>query len=194
MALYIKISELSNLLRTGNSGADNYMWQYGISGYSSPSIPHTLGNDICITGPDFFGLLDARIQLTVGRINIYLKYVRALYLAITVLPIFNDLRSAFVGDIDNQRSQLKEQRISKYDIRQCEFTGRTFNSSSEVQFAHVDSVATSPLQALNINNGVIIFKCIHAELTKLGIHDFAGMYDYCQRNSYSTVWAENYYQ
>lgn len=191
--IYIKVSELSNLLRTGNSRADNHMWQYGISGYSSPSVPHSFGNDICITGPDFFGLLDARIQLTVGKINLYLRYVRALYLAITALQIFHDLKSAFVVDIDSQRSQLKEHRISKYSIRQCEFTGQNFTSLTQVQFAHIDSVATSPLQALNIDNGVIILRQIHAELTRLGVHDFAGMYDYCEQKGYSTKWAANYY-
>lgn len=188
---YIKVSELNNLLRT-SSGASNYYWQQGIAGYSSPSVPHTLGGDIYISGPDFFGLLDARIQSTTGTINLYLKYVRALYISITSSPTFNDLRSSFVGDINGQRSQLKNQRISRYGINCCEFTGVVIFDTSTVQFAHVESVVTAPLLALNIDNGVIILKEIHAELTRLGVQDFAGMYDFCVRNNYSITWAENY--
>ncbi|WP_323939739.1 hypothetical protein [Aeromonas caviae] len=189
---YVKVSELNNLLRTGSSGAENYYWQQGISGYSSPSSPHELGGDIYISGPDFFGLLDARIQLTAGKTHLYLKYVRALYISITSSSIISDLRTSFSININNQRGELKEQRISYYNIQQCEFTNNIFTNNSQVQFAHIESVTTAPLLALNIDNGVIIFKHIHADLTRLGIHDFAGMYDYCIQNNYSTVWAEKY--
>jgi hypothetical protein len=189
---YIRVSELRHLLRTGNSGADNYMWQNGIPGYSSPSTSHTVDGNLCITGPDFLGLLQSRIELTAGKLNLYLKYVRAVYLTITSLPIIHELRNSFLVDLNNRRAQLKAQRISTYSIRQCEFTGRIFTSQSQVEFAHIDSVVTSPLQALNIDNGVIILKEIHAQLTSLGIHDFAGMYDYCKQYGYLTTWAENY--
>lgn len=77
---YVNVSELNNLLRTSNSGAANYYWQQGIPGIVSPSAPRTLTGNIYISGSDFFGLLDARIQLTTGTTNLYLKYVRAIYI------------------------------------------------------------------------------------------------------------------
>ena len=189
---FVKTSELDNLLRTGSSGAANYLWQQGIDGYSSPATPHTLDGELYISGPDFCGLLDARIQSTIGKNNLYLKYVRAIYMALTSHSILNDLRTSFASDINEQRNQLKRQRIRRYGITRCEFTDVEFSDASEVQFAHVDSVATAPLHALDIKNGVIILRGIHAELTQRGIHDFAGMYDFCIERGHSTIWAEDF--
>lgn len=189
---YIKVSELSHLLRTGNSGAHNVIWQDGIDGYVSPSRGYDIDGNIYITGSDFCGILDARIASTYGLRNIYLRYIRSLYQEITSLTAFNDLRVSFVENIEQKRNNLKQQRISTYGINRCEFTGENFNNTNEVQFAHIESVSTSPLNALNINNGVIIFTYIHADLTRRGIHDFAGMYDYCLEQNYNTSWADNF--
>lgn len=193
-AMYFKVEQLDRLLRTGNSGAAGYMWQHGIPGFSSGATSYVFGQDICISGADFLGLVEARIQTTFGKRSIYLKYVRALYFAISSLSVFQDLRTVFASNIEQQRVQLKAQRIAAYHVHCCEFTGHQFASQSEVQFAHIDSVVTNPLQALNIDNGVIIFREIHAQLTDLNIHDFAGMYDFCEQNDYSTNWADNYYR
>lgn len=190
--IYVKVDELHHLLRTGNSGADAYYWQYGFNGYSSPSTPHYFGNEIYISGPDFCSLLEARIGSSVGKSHLYLKYVRAIYMQLTSLPIIFDLRSTFTLEIEERRSQLKRMRISTYGITCCEFTGQQFLNESDVDFAHVQSVATAPLIALNIDNGVIILKSIHTELTRSRIHDFAGMYDYCIHNNLNINWAENY--
>lgn len=193
-AMYFKVEQLDRLLRTGNSGAAGYMWQHGIHGFSSGATPYQLGQDICISAADFLALVEARIQTTFGKPNIYLKYVKALYSTISSLPVFQDLRTVFASNIEQQRSQLKAQRIATYHVQRCEFTDHQFASQSEVQFAHIDSVVMNPLQALNIDNGVIIMREIHAKLTALNIHDFAGMYDFCEQNHYSIVWAENYYK
>ena len=189
---YVKISELRHLLRTGNSGADKYLWQIGIPGYSSPALSYSLDDNLCISGPDFCGLIDARIHLSRGKLNLYLRYVKAIYESIAYSSNIGDLRSLFIDDIASQRNKLKEQRILRYDISHCEFTGRKFDLSSEVQFAHIESVVTSPLNALNIDNGVIILRELHNELTRYGIHDFAGMYDYCSQRNFSIIWAENF--
>lgn len=189
---YVKISELKHLLRTGNSGAEKYLWQTGIPGYSSPASPYSLDDNLCISGPDFCGLIDARIHLSRGKLNLYLRYVRAIYESIAQSSNIVDLRSLLIDDIASQRNKLKEQRILRYNICRCEFTGIRFNSLSEVQFAHIESVVTSPLNALNIDNGVIILRELHRELTRDGIHDFAGMYDYCCQRNYSIIWAENF--
>ncbi|MEZ8619154.1 hypothetical protein AB6D33_25245 [Vibrio splendidus] len=74
----------------------------------------------------------------------------------------------------------------------CEFTGTYFSDSSDVEFAHIDSVATAPLRANDIHNGVIILKEIHTELTKRFIHDFEGMYDFCKDMGYYTDWADDF--
>ncbi len=185
---FVHVSELGNLLRTGN-GAHNYLWQNGIPGYSSSSDPYNIGNNIYISGPDFCGLLDARIMTTSGTQNIYLRYVRSVYQAITSSEQLTHLRTIFTNTIDNRRSQLKHDRMNAYSITQCEFSGEYIQDTEDVVFAHIDSVATSPLRALDINNGVIISREIHDELTRLCIHDFAGMYDFCIENNLDTDWA-----
>lgn len=78
---------------------------------------------------------------------------------------------------------------SKYNIKYCEFTGKKFNSRSEVEFAHIHSVITNPELAIDINNGVIILKEIHKDMTKKQLHTYNKMYKYCETNGYSLAWA-----
>lgn len=189
---YIKISELNHLLRTGNSGAHNYYWQHGMQGYASPSTPYTINNEIYISGPDFCSLLEARIHSSTGKANLYLRYTRALYQELTGHSIIGDLRNTFHMEINQARSGLKSSRIQQKSITHCEFSNTEITNSNQVQFAHIDSVVTAPLKALDIENGVIILTTIHAQLTAQGIHDFEGMYDFCIANNYSTNWADNY--
>ena len=66
---YIDVSQLKHLLRTSNSGAENPLWQNGINGLVSPSLPFTVEKKIYITGSDFISLLDARIRLSTGQIG-----------------------------------------------------------------------------------------------------------------------------
>ncbi|WP_432224563.1 hypothetical protein [Enterobacter wuhouensis] len=189
---YVKISELNHLLRTGNSGVDNYLWQHGMQGYTSASTPYTINNEIYISGSDFCALLDARIQTSIAKVNLYLRYVRALYQELTSNNIISDLRTTFHTEINQLRSTLKNERIQAKGITHCEFSNTLITNSNQVQFAHIDSVATAPLKALHIENGVIILSTIHQLLTSQGILDFEGMYDFCKENNYSTTWADNY--
>lgn len=189
--LYVKVSQLRNLLRTAN-GAHNSMWQDGMFGYVSPSRPFEVGNEICISGPDFCALLDARISSTIGKQNIYLKYVRSIYQNITSAAFVQELRTAFLIDVDQQRPYLKAGRISKYGIASCEFTGETINDANAFEFAHIMSVSTHLFYAKNIDNGVIIKKELHRMLTRLNIHSFAGMLEFCEERKFSTRWAEDF--
>jgi hypothetical protein len=189
---YVAVTELHNLLRTDNPGTSIYYVRNGIDGYASRSETHDLGGELYLSGPDFSGLLDARIHSTFGVQHLYLKYVRAVYQALTASPVIGELRNAFVSSIERKRSEMKGARIRAYNISACEFSGVTFTNTEEVQFAHIESVATSPTLALDIDNGVIILKHLHAELTSRHVHNFEGMYDYCINNGYSTIWAENY--
>lgn len=190
--IYINVSQLKHLLRTSNSGAENRLWQRGIDGLVSPSLPHTHENEIYITGPDFIALLDARIALSGGHTRLYLQYARDLYHAILDSRTVRSLSESFTSRIGQDRTGLKQARISFYNIKECEFTGTPFANDFDVDFAHIDSVVTAPLRAGDIDNGVIILKAIHSELTRRNIHDFEGMYDFCQEMGYWTYWADNF--
>jgi hypothetical protein len=101
-----------------------------------------------------------------------------------------DLRDLYREKIESKRPLLKADRIATFGITHCEFSGTPFNSLSEVEFAHIESVVTAPFRALDITNGVIILKAIHRELTSQGIHDSAEMFKFCRTNNYRTDWAD----
>ncbi|WP_439214242.1 hypothetical protein [Duffyella gerundensis] len=190
-AIFINISYLHTLLRT-NRGTANVIWQDGIPGYVTGVDSREIGDSIYITGSDFIGLVDARLQTTIGVSTLYLQYIQAAYYTITSHAQIRDVRVTFIHTIEKMRTTLKNLRIKQENITRCEFTNQEFNNVRLVEFAHVNGVANDPEKALDVNNGVIILKEIHDELTRLQIQDYAGMYKYCLQNGYSTVWAENY--
>lgn len=187
---YIKVSGLSAILRTGNSGAERPLIYQGIPGIISAAEIVEINGVEHISGPTLRGLIDTRIAQTTGRTKQYLLAAMQSYERILSLSQVRDLKEIFLDDIRNNRPLLKSQRIAELNIICCEFTGTPINNHQDVEFAHIESVVTNPLLALNIKNGVIILKRIHQELTRRGIHGFAGMYEYCQSNGYSTAWAD----
>lgn len=189
--IYINISSLHTLLRT-NQGAASTIWQNGIPGLVSGVQSRKIENDLYISGPDFIGLVDARIQTAIGISKLYLQFIQAAYYTISSSQNLSDVRTAFIHSIDLMRPQLKSNRISAKGITCCEFSGIPIQDYAQVDFAHIKSVATDREAALDINNGVIILKSIHKKLTKAQIQDFAGMYTFCLNNNYSIIWAENY--
>ncbi|MDR5892820.1 hypothetical protein QC820_08310 [Halomonas mongoliensis] len=187
---YIKISGLSMILRTGNSGAERPLIYQGMPGILSPSEIIEVDGEEHISGPTLKAIIDARIAFTDGRTKQYLTVAMQAYERIINLSQVRDLKEVFLDDIRNNRLLLKSQRIAEYNITSCEFSGAPFANRGEVEFAHIESVVTQPMLALDVTNGVIILKHIHRELTNQGVHDFARMYKFCKENGYSTRWAD----
>jgi len=185
--VYLRIKGLANILRTG---AANYFVYQGIDGIMGGAEIISIDGEEYISGPALAGLLDYRISTTIGKTKKYLIYSREIYEIIRELNNVNMVREIFLRDIEDKRKELKKARIKTYNISACEFSGTSFKKKSEVQFAHIESVITKPHLAVDINNGVIILNAIHAELTKMQIHDYRGMFEYCQKNGYSTDWAK----
>lgn len=186
---YIKISGLATILRTSNSGAERPLVYQGMKNILSPAQVIEIDGEEHISGPSLKAILDTRSNLTNGRTKQYLNVAMQAYNHIINLAIVRDLKDIFLEDINNNRSTLKTQRIVEFGITHCEFSGEFISSRNLVEFAHIESVITNPMLALNINNGVIILKTIHRELTNRGIHDYKGMYDFCKEFNYSTNWA-----
>lgn len=187
---YIKISGLSTILRTGNSGAERPLIYQGMPGVISPSAIIEIDGQEHISGPTLSALIEARIAFADGKTKQYLRVAMQAYQRIVTLSAVTDLKELFLSDIRNNRPFLKNQRIAEYNIRSCEFSGVEFFNVNEVEFAHIESVVTQPMRALDIKNGVIILKTIHRELTRRGIHDFTGMYNFCIESGYSIRWAD----
>lgn len=187
---YIKVKGLSSILRTGGSKAERPLIYQGMAGVFSPSIIIQIGGEDHVSGPSLVAALHARMHFNSGKTYQYLIYASEIYRRIINLAQVRDFKDMFLANINECRPQLKRERIEKHGISCCEFSGTQFTSLDGVEFAHIDSVATNPSQALNINNGVIILRQIHADLTRNHIHDLAGMYQYCINNNYSTEWAK----
>lgn len=186
---YIKISGLSTILRTGNSGAERPLIYQGMQNVVAPASIIEIDGDEHISGPTLRSFIDTRIAFTSGRTKQYLQVAMQAYEQIINLSLVRDLKETFLEDIRSNRPLLKTQRIAMYNITCCEFSGIQFNHPSETEFAHIESVVTQPLRALDVNNGVVIMKSIHRDLTNRGIHDFEGMYNFCKENNYFTNWA-----
>lgn len=186
---YIKISGLSSILRTGNSGAERPLIYQGIQGILPAAAIIEIDGEEHISGPSLRAILDTRISFTDGRTKQYLQAAMQAYERIINLSQVRDLKEVFLDDIRNNRPLLKSRRIVERNITCCEFSNEIFKNRSDVEFAHINSVVINPLLALDINNGVIIMKSIHRQLTELGIHNYEGMYSFCLLNNYSTAWA-----
>ncbi|WP_175948380.1 hypothetical protein [Burkholderia pyrrocinia] len=187
---YIAIGSLSVILRTGNSGAERPLVYQGVRGVVSAAEIIEIDGVEHISGPTLRSLIDMRMLQTDGRTKAYLQVAMQSYDRIINLSQVRDLKELFLDDIRNNRPLLKTQRIGELNISCCEFTGTPFFSQQQVEFAHIESVVTNPMLALDINNGVIILKEIHRELTRLDIHDYDGMYTFCQSRGYSTAWSD----
>lgn len=186
---YIAIRSLAVILRTGNSGAERPLVYQGVSGILSPAEVVEIDGIEHISWPSLRGLIDTRILLNDGKTKQYLQVAMQAYERILGLSQVRDFKEMFMDDIRTRRPLLKTQRIVEFKISCCEFCGIAFSAKHEVEFAHIRSVVTEPMRALDVTNGVIILKSIHKELTALQIHDYDGMYEFCQSRGYSTAWA-----
>ncbi|EJE4707656.1 hypothetical protein ASV39_000855 [Vibrio parahaemolyticus] len=193
--LFINIDKINILLRTGNSGAELSMIRNGYGRLVSPIISHTINGARSISGFDFKALVEARMHISSlrsQRQNLYLQYVHKLVEYLIYHPTLREYHNLYADDVELYRPYLKQQRIQNYSITNCEFTGQCIEDYADVEFAHIDSVVTNPHKAINIDNGVIIFKSIHSDMTRKHIHTFEDMLDYCIDNNYSTLWANSY--
>ena len=187
---FIKVDGISTILRTGNSGLERALIYQGIPNYLSKAEVVSINGDDYISGHHLFSLLDARISIRRGKTKQYLKISFDLYHQIVNSNHIADLREIFIDEIESGRSALKRKRIETYEINQCEFTGTMFDSYTEVQFAHIDSVVYNPSLALDINNGVIILISIHSDMTRRGINTYEETFQYCQEKGYKLNWAD----
>ncbi|WP_434034834.1 hypothetical protein [Cupriavidus sp. a3] len=186
---YIKIQGLSSILRTGSSGAERPLVYQGLAGIVSPAEIVNIDGFEHISGPTLVGLIHARIHFKSGATKQYLNIALDLYTRIINLAAVRDLKDVFLGEIDNNRPYLKSERITRYGISCCELSGSSFDHPNQVEFSHIESVVVNPMKALDVDNGLIVLKGIHLELTRKQIHTYEQLYDFCAENGYSTNWA-----
>lgn len=186
---FIKVQGIADIIRTGNSGLERALIYQGLPGFlprseivSIDGLDHISGHSLC-------AILDSRIASRSGKTKQYLQIALNLYYKILNTGAVRDLKEMFLEEIESKRASLKLERIRVYEIKECEFTENLIHDFSLVQFAHIDSVVYNPNRALDINNGVIIFREIHADMTRRGINSYEETYSYCEEKGYSLKWA-----
>jgi len=187
---YIRVKGVSQIIRTGNSGAERPLIYQGIAGVLAPSAIIEIDGEDYISGPSLLALISTRISVKSGITKEYLSIAFDVYNRIVNLPNVRDMKDVFISEIETKRPYLKKARIEKFGIERCEFTGNLFGNYSNVEFAHIESVVANPFKALDLNNGVIILKEIHARLTKLNVHTYEQLYLFCKDNNYFVDWAK----
>jgi hypothetical protein len=191
-SLYIEIKGLSRILRLGSSGAEKHLVYNNPLSNTFPYL-NKVNNKEHVNDSFLLLLLNERKKRTNGKTKKYLEVSENILHNLPNLPEIKEQKEIYLEEFEASRKKLKSERIEKYNIEYCEFSGQQIVDYSEVEFAHIDSVAThpEPEKSLNIDNGVIILKQIHKELTKNKFLVFEEMYQFCKDNNYSTKWADN---
>lgn len=187
---FIKVKGIADIIRTGNSGLERALIYQGLPGFLPRSEIVSIDGFDHISGHSLCAILDSRIACRSGKTKQYLQIALNLYFKILNFGPVRDLKEMFLEEIEQKRASLKNERINVYRINQCEFSGQPFNDTSLVQFAHIDSVVYNPGRALDINNGVIILREIHAEMTRRGINTYEETFSFCEEKGYSLDWAD----
>ncbi|EGQ7683783.1 hypothetical protein IZS58_004737 [Vibrio parahaemolyticus] len=186
---FIKVKGIADIIRTGNSGLERALIYQGLPGFLPRSEIVSIDGFDHISGHSLVAILDSRISNRSGKTKQYLIIALKLYNRVLNSGAVRDLKEMFLEEIEQKRSTLKQERIREYDIDKCEFTNQPIFDYSTVQFAHIDSVVYNPSRALDIDNGVIIFREIHADMTRRGINTYEETYDYCEEMGYDLSWA-----
>lgn len=186
---FIKVQGIADIIRTGNSGLERALIYQGLPGFLPRSEIVSIDGFDHISGHSLCAILDSRIATRSGKTKQYLKIALNLYYKIINSEAVRDRKELFLEEVEGKRPYLKTERIKAYNITRCEFTGTKITDYSMVQFAHLDSVTYNPNKALDINNGVIILREIHSDMTRKGINTYEETYEYCEVNGYSTDWA-----
>ena len=94
------------------------------------------------------------------------------------------------SNYDKELKKLKKKRIKKYKLKKDELTGDTLRKDAE--FSHIRSKASYPNLALDINNGLVVNKKTHDEITRMNIEDEDSLLKLCNKNEWSTEWYKKY--
>lgn len=186
---FIKVQGIADIIRTGNSGLERALIYQGLPGFLPRSEIVSIDGFDHISGHSLCAILDSRIANRSGKTKQYLQIALSLYCKILNTGAVRDLKEMFLDEIESKRASLKSERIRVHGITKCEFTESPIYDYSLVQFAHIDSVVYNPNRALDINNGVIILREIHADMTRQGINSYEETYSYCVAHGYSLKWA-----
>jgi len=100
------------------------------------------------------------------------------------------LRAEFYESRKITLRSLKSNRLQQYQIKYDELTGATLESNCE--FSHIRAVSIFPDLSLYVDNGLLVNKATHEEITMKGIIDENQLYNLCLANDWYLDWYDDF--
>ncbi|MGL4991486.1 MAG: hypothetical protein ACRCYE_14570 [Sarcina sp.] len=136
-------------------------------------------------------LISERLQCVgSSKTREYLLLVEEFLLNIRDSEKLLTFRNQIESDYKSEINRLKGKRKRKYNLIYDELTGEKLRWGS--QFSHIRAKSAYPAVALNIENGLIVNKEIHAEITKRGIANEEDLLVLCKKNRWNTSWYKTF--
>lgn len=184
--MWFDSARIDDILRTSKSNA-----RYMISKIDE-EFKRSIGNKMYVRGYEIRKLLDIRIQNEgIGKKKEYLLYSEKIYNAIRDCDSAEKIRTSYDLEIKESRKGLKKKRISKYKIKFDELTGEKLIKRT-AEFSHIRSFAMFRDIGDEIENGLIVNKQVHLEITKCGINDEEELKALCDKNKWKTDWYKKF--
>ncbi len=150
------------------------------------------GNKLYIRGTVISKILDESIQNagSLQREN-YIRFSELFYHAIRNCSRARELRAEFYEYLKTIIGSLKQKRIKMFNIVKDELTGEFLHKQTS-EFSHIRSVSLFPQLASLVENGLIVNKNTHKEITNFKINDEDELLELCKSKNWSTLWYSNY--
>lgn len=182
--IWIEEDSIHSLLRVKTKSDARY-WMEKIP----QECKRIINNKEYIRGYTFIAIINKFIEEKGS--NKYLPYVNSCYNAINSADLVKLTRIEYDSFLKEEKRKLKIKRIKKYDIKVDELTGEEINKRT-CEFSHIRSVAMYQEYSDNIENGLIVNKNTHDEITMKVINDEEQLYDFCLIKGWHLDWYDNY--
>lgn len=184
--VWVQANCVHTLLRTSKANA-NYLIG-GIADYDK----YREGTQLYIRGTAICQLLDFNIQnaRSLQREN-YIRFSELFYKAIRDCSRARELRAEFYEHLQRIVGRLKQDRICSFGIKYDELTNEPLDLRN-CEFSHIRSVSLFPELAGLMENGLIVNKDTHDQITRNAINDEEELLQLCEMNNWNTSWFNQY--
>lgn len=135
-------------------------------------------------------IIKAQEENGTGSRGINLQASKQYYEQIHMCDTVKMLRLDYDNQLKSDRSKLKKKRRNQYKISYDELTGEKLKWGYE--FSHIRSYSLHREIANNIDNGLLVNKDVHRQITEHGINNEEELLTFCQQHSYNTNWYKTF--
>lgn len=182
--IWIEEESIHSLLRVKTKADARYYMERVASEYK-----RSINGKEYIRGFVFIAIINKFIEEKGS--NRYLPLVNEYYNCINASNDVIVTKMEYDSIIKAQRRKLKSKRIKKYNIKVDELTGNNIDIRT-CEFSHIRSVSMYQEYSDNIENGLIVNKETHNEITMNVINDEDQLYDFCIKKGWALGWYDKY--